>query len=180
MKSMIFISVNKMSYFCGLSVEETRKLTGIEDDAFNHSLVALRFAHLANGVSQLHGQVSRAMWSKYTGICPIIAITNAQNWRYWADKQLYKKMEEGDDYWWDDRKKYLKKRAFEIVADQTGKIFDPECFTIVWARRFAGYKRAELLTRDIEWFNRLTSRYKISRADHLGRETLPDGLSGHQ
>ena len=37
---------HKMSYFCGLSLEETRKLTGIEDDAFNHSLVALRFAQI--------------------------------------------------------------------------------------------------------------------------------------
>jgi starch phosphorylase len=44
-----------------------KKLTGLEDDAFNHSLVALRFAHLANAVSQLHGNVSRAMWSKYKG-----------------------------------------------------------------------------------------------------------------
>jgi starch phosphorylase len=151
---------NKMSYFCGLTLEETRKLTGIEDDQFNHSLVALRFAHLANGVSQLHGHVSRALWSKYTGICPIISITNAQNWRYWADKQLYKKMEEGDDYWFDDRKKYLKQRAFEIVADQTGKIFDKDVFTIVWARRFAGYKRAEMITRNMDWFNKLTSSTK--------------------
>jgi starch phosphorylase len=151
---------NKMSYFSGLSLEETRKLTGIEDDAFNHSLVALRFAHLANAVSQLHGTVSRTMWSKYTGVCPIISITNAQNWRYWADKQLYKKMEEGDDFWWDDRKKYLKRRAFEIIADQTGKIFSPDVFTIVWARRFAGYKRAELLTWDTERFNKLTSSAK--------------------
>ncbi len=151
---------HKMSYFCGLTIEETKKLTGIEDDAFNHSLAALRFAHIANGVSELHGNVSRAMWSKYTGICPIISITNAQNWHYWADKQLYKKMEEGDNYWWDDRKKYLKKRAFEIVADQTGKIFDPNIFTIVWARRFAGYKRAELITRDIKRFNDLTNSTK--------------------
>jgi starch phosphorylase len=153
----------KMSYFCGLSLEETRKLTGITDDQFNHSLVALRFAKLANGVSQLHGHVSRAMWSRYEGICPIISITNAQNYHYWADKQLYEKMEKGDDYWFDDRKKFLKKRAFEIVADQTGKLFDPNVFTIVWARRFAGYKRAELITRDIERFNRLTSnkRYPV-------------------
>ena len=151
---------HKMSYFCGLSVEETRKLTGIEDDAFNHSLVALRFAHLANAVSQLHGIVSRAMWSKYSGICPIISITNAQNWRYWADKELYRKMEEGNDYWWDDRKKYMKKRAFELVADQTGKIFDPNVFTIVWARRFAGYKRADLITRDAERFNQLLNDSK--------------------
>ncbi len=32
--------------------------------------------------------------------------------------------------------------------------------TIVWARRFAGYKRAELITRDIERFNKLTSNTK--------------------
>lgn len=154
---------HKMSYFCGLSLEETRKLTGITEDQFNHSLVALRFAKLANGVSALHGHVSRAMWSKFEGVCPIISITNAQNYRYWADKQLYKKLEEGDDFWWDDRKKYLKKRAFEIVADQTGKVFDPNVFTIVWARRFAGYKRAELITRDIDRFNKLTSnkRYPV-------------------
>ena len=151
---------HKMSYFCGLSVDEVKKLTGNYDDAFNHSLAALRFAHIANGVSQLHGDVSRAMWSKYSNICPIISITNAQNWNYWADKQLYKKMQDGDDFWFDDRKKYLKKRAFEIVADQTGKIFDPNIFTIVWARRFAGYKRAELITRDIERFNKLTSDTK--------------------
>ncbi|AEW00624.1 alpha-glucan family phosphorylase [Niastella koreensis] len=151
---------HKMSYFCGLSLEEVRKLTGIQDDLFNHSLVALRFAHLANGVSKLHGEVSRAMWGKYENICPIISITNAQNWRYWADKQLYRAAEEGNDSWWDDRKKYLKRRSFEIVADQTGKLFNPNVFTIVWARRFAGYKRAELITRDKARFEKLLSNTK--------------------
>ncbi len=150
----------KMSYFCGLSLDEVRKLTGLHDDLFNHSLVALRFAHLANGVSQLHGEVSRAMWSKHEGICPIISITNSQNWRYWADKQLYKAADEGNDSWWDDRKKYLKKRAFELVADQTGKLYDPNVFTIVWARRFAGYKRAELITRDKARFEKMLSNKK--------------------
>src|SRR6185436_13111910 len=87
---------HKMSYFCGLSVDEVKKLTGNEDDLFNHSLAALRFAHIANGVSKLHGEVSRKMWGKYDNICPIISITNAQNYRYWADKQLYHFMEEGD------------------------------------------------------------------------------------
>lgn len=146
---------HKMSYFCGLSLDEVRTLTGIQDDQFNHSLAALRFARIANGVSQLHGVVSRHMWEKYSGICPILSITNAQNWRYWADKQLYRFMEEGNDKMWDDRKEYLKRRAFEIVADQTGKVFDPNVFTIVWARRFAGYKRADLITRDQERFKAL-------------------------
>ena len=148
---------HKMSYFCGLSLDETRKLTGIHDDQFNHSLVALRLAKIANGVSRLHGDVSRKMWNTYTNICPIISITNAQNWKYWADKQLYNYKEEGNDTGFDDRKKYLKKRSFETVADQTGKIFNPNVLTIVWARRFAGYKRADLITRDTERFNKLTS-----------------------
>ncbi|RYY98614.1 MAG: alpha-glucan family phosphorylase [Chitinophagaceae bacterium] len=151
---------HKMSYFCGLSVEEVKAVTGMPDDQFNHSLAALRFARIANGVSQLHGEVSRHMWAKYDNICEILAITNAQNWRYWADKALYRFREDGDDKGFDDRKKWMKKRAFELVADQTGKIFDPNVFTIVWARRFAGYKRANLITRDIERFNKLMSDSK--------------------
>ncbi|MFI5133508.1 MAG: alpha-glucan family phosphorylase [Chitinophagales bacterium] len=151
---------HKMSYFCGLSVDEVKTLTGNPDDMFNHSLTALRFAKLANGVSRLHGNVSRALWSKYENICPIISITNAQNWRYWADKQLYHFMEEGNDWAFDDRKKYLKKRSFEIVADQTGKLFDPNVFTLIWARRFAGYKRAGLITTDEERFEKLISNTK--------------------
>jgi glycogen phosphorylase len=151
---------HKMSYFCGLSIDQVKQLTGSHDDAFNHSLVALRFARLANGVSALHGEVSRTMWGKYDNICPIISITNAQNYTYWADKQLYKAREEGNDPWFDDRKKYLKKRAFEIVADQTGKIFNPNVFTIVWARRFAGYKRADFITTAGERFQKLISNSK--------------------
>ena len=151
---------HKMGYFCGLSLDEVRRITGMEDDQFNHSLTALRFARKANGVSQLHGVVSREMWGKYEGICEITAITNAQNWTYWADERLYHFNETGNDAAIDDRKWYLKKRAFEIVADQTGKIFDPNVLTIVWARRFAGYKRADMLTYDLERFERLINNPK--------------------
>jgi alpha-glucan phosphorylases len=150
----------KMSYFCGMPLNEVREITGITDDLFNHSLAALRFAKLANGVSQLHGEVSRHMWEKYAGICEIKAITNAQNWHYWADKQLYKAKEEQNDVWFDDRKRYLKRRALDIVADQTGKVMDPNVLTIVWARRFAGYKRAELITRDHKRFEALLNDKK--------------------
>ena len=55
---------------------------------------------------------------------------------------------------------YLKKRAFEIVADQTGKVFDPNILTIVWARRFAGYKRADFLSWDMDRFEKLLSNKK--------------------
>ena len=150
----------KMSYFCGLTIEEVRALTGMTDDKFNHSLAALRFARLANGVSQLHGEVSRKMWSKYEDICEIKAITNAQNWHYWADKQLYNFADTQNDGGFIDRKRYLKKRAFEIVSDQSGKIMNPDVLTIVWARRFAGYKRAELITRNQEKFKALMANTK--------------------
>lgn len=147
----------RMSYFSGLPIEEVRELTGINTDVFNHSLAALRMAKIANGVSKLHGDVSRKMWGSYENICPITSITNAQNWRYWADKQLYNYMEAGNDVLFEDRKRYLKRRAFDIVADQTGKLFDPNVLTIVWARRFAAYKRPDLITRDMERFKQLMS-----------------------
>ncbi|TMI93306.1 MAG: alpha-glucan family phosphorylase [Bacteroidetes bacterium] len=151
---------HKMSYFCGLTTDEVKKLTGNPDEMFNHSLAALRFARLANGVSKLHGKVSRALWSKYENICPIISITNAQNGKYWADDQLYRFMDERANFLFDERKKFLKKRTFEIVADQTGKLFDTSIFTIVWARRFAGYKRAGLITSDDERFEELINNKK--------------------
>lgn len=151
---------HKMSYFCGLGIDEVRRITGISDDQFNHSLAALRFARIANGVSQLHGHVSRSMWSKYEKIAPIVSITNSQNWQYWADKALYRFREDGNDAGFDDRKRWMKKRAFEIVADQTGKIFDPKVFTIVWARRFAGYKRPGLISWDEKRFEALMSNTK--------------------
>src|SRR5690242_7862679 len=88
--------LDEMGYFGDLPLDTIRKITGITGDEFNHSLVALRFARLANGVSKLHGEVAREMWGKYEGICPIISITNAQNWSYWADKKLYRALDEGN------------------------------------------------------------------------------------
>lgn len=145
----------KMGYFNGYTIEEIRKLTGIPDDLFNHSLAALHFARKANGVSKLHGEVSRHMWESYKDIPEIISITNSQNYKYWADKQLYYYLHENNRDGFEDRKRFLKKRAFEIVADQTGKILDPDVLTIVWARRFAAYKRPDLITRDLKRFEAL-------------------------
>ena len=95
----------QMGYFNGIPLDKVRELTGLQDDLFNHSLVALRFAKRANAVSQLHGEVSRKMWSHYEGICEIHSITNAQNYNYWADKKLYSTMEDGDNGAFDERKR---------------------------------------------------------------------------
>lgn len=151
---------HQMSYFSGYSLNEVKAIEGQDNDQFNHSLCALRMAKIANGVSQLHGVVSNEMWGKYPGICEIKAITNAQDFKYWADKPLYNAREEREDEEFDFRKKYLKKRTFRIVADQCGKLFDSKVFTMVWARRFAGYKRADLLLQDKERFRKLLENKK--------------------
>ncbi len=149
--------LDKMGFFGTVPLQEARKITGIYDDSFSHSLAALRLAKIANGVSQLHGEVSREMWGDFTGIAPITAITNSQNKKYWVDAKLEAALQNGDDEALIKRKKHLKAWLFETVADQTGKIFNPDVLTIVWARRFAEYKRADLLLHDINRFNRIIS-----------------------
>lgn len=150
-----------MSYFSGISKEEVHKIEGtIDQGLFNHSLCALRMSRLANGVSKLHGVVSRQMWGKYPGICEIKSITNAQEFNYWADKELWTAQENNDKEAFTARKSELKTTLFKTVADQCGKLFDPSTLTIVWARRFAGYKRADLLLQDKERFQRMLENKK--------------------
>jgi starch phosphorylase len=150
--------LNKMTFFGPLSVEETRHLTGIHSHMFSYSLAALRMAKIANGVSQLHGEVSRLMWDDFDHICKIKAITNAQNVPFWQDVKLREACDQDDDKALVARKKELKRCLFEVVADQTGKLFNPDVLTIVWARRFATYKRPDLLMHDLHRFDELISR----------------------
>jgi len=153
--------LEQMGFFCGIPLEEVRKITGIKENTFNHTLVALRFANMANGVSRKHGEVSNKMWAKYDNICKIISITNAQNRRYWADKELYSAVEKNESDSIRKRKQEMKADLFEVVADQTGQLFDREVLTIVWARRFATYKRADLITMDPERFEQIITNKKM-------------------
>ena len=147
--------LNSLSFFDGIPLEKVREITGIKDKTFNHTMVGLRLSHKANGVSKLHGEVSRDMWKDVPGICSIDHITNAQNKKYWVDPWLDNAHATKDREALIDRKKRLKTKLFELVADQTGKMFDPNILTIVWARRFADYKRPDLITRDYEKFKSL-------------------------
>lgn len=149
--------LDNFGFFCGIPFEEAKEMTGIKDDVFNHSLVALRLAKISNGVSKIHGEVSKKMWNKYENICPIISITNAQNKKYWNDHGLSRALEKDDDNSLARRKKQLKKELFDVVADQTGQLFDKDVLTIVWARRFAEYKRPAMITHDVERFNKIMS-----------------------
>jgi starch phosphorylase len=48
------------------------------------------------------------MWGKYPNICEIKAITNAQDYKYWADKPLYNARDEREDEEFDLEKNILK------------------------------------------------------------------------
>ncbi len=147
--------LKKMSFFCGMQVEEVKKLLDIDHYGLNYTLAALKFAKKANGVSMLHGEVAREMWDHNPGICEITSITNAQNKTYWKDDQLEVALAGKNNEAIISRKKEMKRQLFKVVADQCGKIFDENVLTIVWARRFAGYKRADLMTYDWDRFIKL-------------------------
>jgi starch phosphorylase len=149
--------LNSMGFFNGLTVDRVNELVHPENGILNYTLTALRMAKKANGVSQLHGEVSRKMWGGNEGICEIGAITNAQNKTYWQDSLLEKAAAKDDDEALEKRKKYLKFKLFRVVANQTGKLFDPNVLTLVWARRFAQYKRANLLLSDFDRFLRIVN-----------------------
>jgi glycogen phosphorylase len=156
-----FWFLHSLDFFCGIDIEKVKDISGVKDDVFNHSLAALRIAKKANGVSKLHGEVSRQMWGAEEGICEIDHITNAQNRNYWVDSNLEACRLGGDKDGIAERKKELKSVLFKEVSDQVGKIFDPNILTIVWARRFAGYKRPDLITRDMARFEKLMASGKV-------------------
>lgn len=155
--------LSSMSFFNGLTEQQVQEYVYPENGVLNYTLTALRLAKRANGVSQLHGEVSRNMWGDYQGICKIEAITNAQNKTYWMDEHLEKALKKDNDTALVNRKKELKRKLFRAIANQTGKLFDENVLTIVWARRFAGYKRANLLLHDFNRFLKLVenSEYPV-------------------
>ncbi|MCE7058475.1 alpha-glucan family phosphorylase [Dyadobacter sp. CY343] len=147
--------LEKLGFFSGLDIETVRKISGVKENIFNHSLAALSLSRKANGVSKLHGEVSRDMWKAHPKIAPIDHITNAQNNTYWVDKELEEARINKDLDKIAARKKELKAVLFKTVADQCGKIFDPNVLTIVWARRFAAYKRPDMLAWDVNRFTKM-------------------------
>jgi starch phosphorylase len=149
----------KMSFFGGVSWDEVYKASYIENGIFSYTETAIKCTRKQNAVSKLHEKVCKEeLYTHLSDEMNMTAITNAQNTNYWQDLPLKESLKSNDDIGLVNRKKELKVALFKIVADQTGKIFDPNILTIVWARRFAGYKRAWFLLKDLKRFNDLTNR----------------------
>jgi starch phosphorylase len=149
--------LKEMSLFYHLQEHEVKSILGMDGDRFNYTLASLKFARKANGVSKIHGDVANQMWGHNAGICEITSVTNAQNKTYWKDALLEDALAANDDAAIVSRKKEMKRQLFKTVADQCGKLFDEGVLTIVWARRFAGYKRADMVMYDWDRFLKLVN-----------------------
>ena len=152
--------LNRCGFFGrNLSEDELQKEM-VNGGMINYTVSALRMAKKANAVSKLHAKVAKDMWKDYPGTCNIIPITNAQNQSFWQDKVIKRTWERKQVKAYQKRKLELKQDLFNEVEKQTNKKMDPKVLTFVWARRFAGYKRADLLLHDLQRFERLISNEK--------------------
>jgi starch phosphorylase len=139
------------------------------------ALLATRGSGHLNGVSQLHAQVSREMWSAlFPGRAiedvPILGITNGIHTPTWVGASmgaiLHRYLGTGwiwrepGDPTWDEvanipstelfAARWAGRRALVGLAQAHGAHLSPDALTIGFARRFATYKRATLLLRDRE------------------------------
>ena len=152
--------LNRCGFFGKYLSEDELQKEVVNGGMINYTVSALRLAKKTNAVSKLHAKVSQNMWKGYSGTSKIIPITNAQNQKFWQDGEIEKAHQSKDANLYKKRKIELKKVLFDEVLNQTVKLFDPNVLTIVWARRFAGYKRADLLLHDLERFERLINNEK--------------------
>ncbi|HEX3225601.1 MAG TPA: alpha-glucan family phosphorylase [Gaiellaceae bacterium] len=160
---------------CGYAWEEFVALgrTGVSE-AFGLTPFALRTSSYANGVSALHGEVSREMWhglwpERSIDDVPIGSVTNGVHARSWIADELDRLLGTEDDTGTPDFARAYeltaddlwrahtaaKARLLEGLAGRNGTHFDAEVLTIGFARRFATYKRADLLFSDGDRLERL-------------------------
>jgi starch phosphorylase len=145
---------------------ELGRMPGDPPHVFNMAAFCLRLAGRANGVSRLHGEVSRKLFSGIRGAEAIGHVTNGVHARTWVspgrqrlfDRELGPSWAEGDaaawsrvDYIDDDelraRRREDREELLDRIACETDGAaqLDAEALTIGFARRFATYKRAALL-----------------------------------
>jgi glycogen phosphorylase len=171
-----------------------------DDEPFNMTLLALRLSSRRNGVSKLHGEVSRKMWhGVWPGIpeaeTPIRSITNGVHLPTWVAAPMARVYAQhitpnwvnhtDADTWrhaasiplheiWHARREMRERMVLHtrhVIARQlvrrgedpnlADRTLDPEALTIVFARRFATYKRATLLLSEPERLATLLRNHKL-------------------
>ena len=197
-----------------------KEMVGL-DTCFNMGILALRIAGKKNGVSKLHGAVSRELFSEVwpeiaENESPIGYVTNgihtcswlAPNLKalynkymmpYWQDNiqddATWKKINSiPDEELWEEHLK-RKEKLMDIVKEnvterykRSGYSYDdinevvsklnPNALTIGFARRFATYKRATLIFRDIERLTQLLNQEKRPVQIIFAGKAHPDDMEG--
>jgi starch phosphorylase len=163
----------KMTCFPGnISEEQARSIGG---DPFNMTVAGLKLSRLSNGVSQLHGDTARKMWSWVDNSSPITAITNAIHKESWQDPEFALVKTPAEAF---KRKAEMRSELVEYIREQMGILLDKDVLTICWARRFADYKRAGLILRDKERLLKLLQDKKIQLI--FAGKPHPDSRDGHE
>lgn len=113
-----------------------------KNNTFSATAALLRMAKISNGVSKLHGAIAKEMWKNIDGSSPIISITNGVDLKSWQFPE-FSQISSAEKL--AEIKLKYKRKLLQTVASATGKYFSEEILTIVWARRFAEYKRPMLI-----------------------------------
>jgi len=129
----------------------------------NMTHLALNMSKYVNGVAKLHGEVSRRMFPQV----PIEAITNGVHAVTWTAPVFQQMFDRYIPTWREDNYSLraalgvpqeevwsahllAKNELFAEVQTKTGLQLDPDVFTIGFARRATGYKRADLILSDLD------------------------------
>jgi starch phosphorylase len=169
--------LTRTAHALGLGVDQLmdlgREIPG--EGPFTMTVLAMRMAERINGVSQLHGAVTRSMWHQLwpdrpVDEVPIDHITNGIHAATWVHPDVAASYGVGlDDLGiGDDRPepdlealwRIRNERRAALIAflrRTIGADLDPEVLTIGFARRFATYKRATLVLGDEERLDRLVN-----------------------
>ncbi len=154
----------------------------------NMTYLALSLSNYVNGVAKLHGEVSRKMFPNV----PIEAITNgvhAATWTCPAFRELFDRMIPS---WREDNYSLrgalglppeevwaahllAKHDLLESVRKKTGLKLDPQVFTIGFARRATGYKRADLILSDLDRLRQIAKTAGPFQIVYAGKAHPRDG-----
>jgi len=133
------------------------------ENPVNLTTISLKLSHFVNGVSVKHAEVSRNMFHRPD----IEAITNGIHSSTWTAEPFARLFDQYIPGWDADPANFVqavfipndkiwnahvtaKTKLLEYVKTETGVSMDVDCLTVGFARRAAGYKRADLVFADIE------------------------------
>jgi len=174
-----------------LQAEQT--YPGIQEAArggatLNLTQLALSLSTYVNGVAKVHGETSRQMFPHV----PIEAITNGVHAGTWTSPAFQQLFDRYIPSWREDNYSLrgalglpaedvwsahliAKHELFEEVRKKTGLNFDAEVFTIGFARRATGYKRADLILADLDRLRQIAKNAGAFQIIYAGKAHPNDG-----